>query len=134
MPAVGMGAVSRHTTRWHPETEGNPRSDPSDNGGLGIQREDQTVRKNNLAQVTGLNSLAFSCLVLFPLPRVIKRLFFFFRFCLVSRSTNTEKVLLPHKTWKPAGLPVPESHPARSHAGPNLQQLPSASLQMCFCF
>lgn len=38
------------------------------------------MHKNNLAQVAGLNSRAFSCLALFPLPRVIKRLFFFFPF------------------------------------------------------
>lgn len=102
VPAAETAAVSCHTRWWHPESEGNPRSDPLDKGAwefswmLGVG----SVHKNNLAQVAGLNSLAFSCLALFLLPRVTKKdlkkdLFFnpphSIFFCFVSRITNTER-------------------------------------------
>lgn len=124
VPTVGMG-----TELSHPETEGNPRSDPSE-----FPWEfTQSVHKNDEVQVAGLNSPAFSCLGACSAPQGHKKGGGFFPFSpLVSRSTNTE-VLLLRKTWKAAGLPVPAPHPARSHAVPNSQQLLSASLQTCFC-
>lgn len=120
---VGMG-----TELSHPETEGNPCSDPSEFPWAFIH----SVHKNNEIQIAGLNSPAFSCPGACPAPQGHKRRVSFLFPPLVSRSTNTE-ALLPHKTWKAAGLPVPALHPARSHAVPNLQQLLSASLQTCFC-
>lgn len=123
-PTVGTG-----TELSHPETEGNPRSNLSEFPWEFIQ----SVRKNNKVQVAGLNFPAFSCHGACPASQGHERRGFFpFLPPLVSRSTNTE-ALLPHKTWKAAGLPVPAAHPAQSHAMSNLQQLLSASLQTCFC-
>lgn len=122
-PTVGIG------TEWsHPKSKGNPCSDPSEF----LWEFIQSVHRNNKVQFAGLNPLAFSCPGTCPAPQGhTRRGFFPLLPPLVSRSTNRE-ALLPHKTWKAAGLPVPAPHPARSHAVPNLQQLLSAPLQTCF--
>lgn len=60
--------------------------------GLGIQRNDGSARKNNLAQVAGLNSLAISCLALVPLPRVM--IFSLFDLFPAAQTDNTHPCCL----------------------------------------
>lgn len=84
------------------------------------------ARKNNLVQVADPAPRAVSCLAPLPLPRAIKRLLYF---GLVSRSANTEKAPLPHKAWKPEGLPVPVHilHEAAPRPGCSNSALPCIS-------